>query len=145
MTGRWIDDGTIPPYTWKSIIGMILLDDLRSGNHAGLSVYEIHAKVPQMFRYYVLDEQVKKSGWPMTIIRCIRKATTLFIKRGKPEDDRSCEKKRGHDKWIIKPGQEDKFKHPRRNLTKRSAAGGMKDINLGDEEDGPDLDQLGEL
>jgi hypothetical protein len=134
MSGRWVDDGTVPPYSWNAIIGMILLDDLRAGNYAGLSVYEIRDRIPGMFRYYTLNDEIKKSGWPMSVIRAIRGATKLFIKRGKPENDRSLEKKAGQDRWIIKPGQEDQFKNPRRNLTKRSGAGGDKSMKPKDDD-----------
>ena len=82
----------------------------------------------------LVNDEIKKSGWPMSVIRAIRGATKLFIKRGKPENDRSLEKRDGQDKWIIKPGREDQFKNPRRNLTKRSGAGGDKSMKPKDDD-----------
>jgi hypothetical protein len=45
MTSRREADGNMPVYTWKDIVGMILLDSMRAGNLTGLTCQHILDKI----------------------------------------------------------------------------------------------------
>jgi hypothetical protein len=122
MKQRWVDNGERPPYTWKDIIGMVLLDHKNSGNNEGLSFTEFLEALPRKFTFY--NVPIIKGGHKLTMQRALRLAEDFFIKRGKDLDDRGLEKKLANDKWVIREGKEDCFINPRRNTTGRAVAKG---------------------
>lgn len=123
MSQRWVDDGGVPPYSWRCIIGMILLDKSKAGDMSGMSLREIQQEITRRWTHYVLSPGVMKYGWPTSVRDVIKRGKETFVKRGN-ENDRSFEKKKGNDKWILRPSVEDEFITPKRNLTKLTAFGG---------------------
>ena len=122
MAHLWVDDGTQPPYTWEAIVGMILLDHKKAGNHDGLSYFEIAEQVLERFTFYVGKQT--RGGWRDSMRRSLKAGVDSFIKRGKDIGDRDMTHKKRNDKWIVRDGKEDNSVNPKRNLTKRAVETG---------------------
>lgn len=128
MSVRWVDEGSLPPYSWKSMIGMILLDHKRGGDSTGLSYNQILARIPVAFSFYADQNRDSgsvngkyKKGYSDTVRKILTKETKFFVKLNYQPSDREVDGNKANHKWIILEDKEDDFVNPRRNTT--SAAG----------------------